>query len=98
MAFAAVTRYYAGLQPLLLRLIPSHICKMQSNHYYAMALEKIHRRMNASKREDFMTPMLENNPNFERMAIPEIESTMAILVLAGKLCGFLEAGRKPNPA
>ncbi|KAH9991840.1 cytochrome P450 [Xylariaceae sp. FL0662B] len=93
MAFAAVTRYYAGLESLLLWLTPSSMRKFQSDHY-AMALEKIHRRMSTPKRDDFMTPMLENNPNFEKMTIPEIESNMAIFILAGSettattLCGI----------
>lgn len=83
MAFAAVTRYYAGLEPLLLRLIPPSIRKMQTDHY-AMALDKIHRRMDSKARDDFMSPMLNDNPNFERMSLPEIESTMALMIIAGK--------------
>ena len=40
-----------------------------------------------------MTPMLKKNPNFEKMSVPEIESTTAMLLLAGSettgttLCG-----------
>ncbi|KAL9118644.1 MAG: hypothetical protein Q9187_004808 [Circinaria calcarea] len=93
MALAAATRYYVGLEPLLIRLIPASIRKIQRDHY-ATALDKIHRRMNlAPERDDFMTPMLKNNPNFEKMSIPEIESTTALLLLAGSettstvLCG-----------
>ncbi|CAJ2506593.1 Uu.00g077790.m01.CDS01 [Anthostomella pinea] len=94
MAFAAVTRYYAGLEPLLLFLRPPSIRKMQDDHY-EMALEKIHRRMAGSDRDDFMSPMLKNNPDFDRMTVPEIESSTAILILAGSettattLCGIV---------
>lgn len=76
--------------------MPSHIRKIQSDHY-AMALEKIHRRMEVPRRDDFMSTFLENNPNFEKMSIPEIESTMAILI-AGKLYGSLEAVCEPTRA
>lgn len=64
-------------------LVPASIRKMQQDHY-ATALDKIHRRMDlVTARDDFMTPMLENNPNFEKMSIPEIESTTALLLVAG---------------
>lgn len=93
MALVAATRYYIGLEPLLIRLVPASIRKIQRDHY-ATALDKIHRRMDlATERDDFMTPMLKNNPNFETMSIPEIESTTALLLLAGSettgttLCG-----------
>lgn len=35
--------------------------------------------MSASKRDNFMAPIL------ERMTVPEVESSMAILIFAGKL-------------
>lgn len=96
MALAAATRYYAGLEPFLLWLLPSSIRRMQSDHY-AFALNKIHRRMDRlTARDDFMTPMLnQNNPNYTRMSLPEIESTTALLLLAGSettgttLCGTI---------
>ncbi|KAI0395443.1 cytochrome P450 [Xylariaceae sp. FL0594] len=92
-AFAAATRYYSGLEPLLMRLIPRRILKMQDDHF-AFAKAKVRHRMQLSKLDDFMTPMLEQNPNFTVMSISEIESTMAVLVLAGSettattLCGI----------
>ncbi|GAW15640.1 hypothetical protein ANO14919_050590 [Xylariales sp. No.14919] len=92
-AFAATTRYYSGLEPLLLQLIPPSIRKMQDDHF-AFAKARVRRRMQSPKRDDFMTPMLEGNPNFEKMSIPEIESTVAVLILAGSettattLCGI----------
>ncbi|KAI1387309.1 cytochrome P450 [Hypoxylon trugodes] len=93
---AAITRYYAGLETLLMHFIPSSLRKKQTDHY-AMGLERIHRRMASSHRDDFMAPMLENNPDFERMSVSEIESTMPIIVLAASettattLCGIVSA-------
>ncbi|KAL9122769.1 MAG: hypothetical protein Q9187_000686 [Circinaria calcarea] len=83
MTLAAATRYYPLLELLLLKLIPSSIKKMQKDHYQ-VALDKIHRRMNLEKeRDDFMTPVLKNSPNFEKMSLKEIESTFSILIVAG---------------
>ncbi|MCJ1439449.1 hypothetical protein MMC27_008843 [Xylographa pallens] len=94
MALAAATRYYPGLESLLIWLVPASIRKIQHEHY-ATALDKIYRRMGlTTERDDFMTPMIENNPKFERMSIPEIESTTALLLIAGSettgttLCGI----------
>lgn len=93
MALAAATRYHAGLEDFLLRLVPASIRKMQADHYET-ALDKIHRRMDLkTERDDFMTPMLQNNPNLSRMSVPEIESTTSLLLVAGSettgttLCG-----------
>ena len=96
MALAAATRYYAGLESFLIWMLPTSIRKIQRDHY-ATALDKIHRRMDrTTARDDFMTPMLdENNPNFEKMSVPEIESTTSLLLLAGSettgttLCGTI---------
>lgn len=95
MALAAATRYYIGLESLLIWLLPTSIRNLQREHY-AAALDKIHRRMDLeTARDDFMTPMLKNNPNFKKMSIPEIESTTALLLLAGSettgttLCGIV---------
>ncbi|KAF2967339.1 hypothetical protein GQX73_g6274 [Xylaria multiplex] len=95
-AFAATTRYYYGLETLLMQLIPRSILKMQDDHF-AFAKARVDQRMILSQRDDFMTPMLEDNPNFEKISIPEIQSTMAVLILAGSettataLCGILNS-------
>ncbi|KAK3934390.1 cytochrome P450 [Diplogelasinospora grovesii] len=95
MALAAATRYQPGLEPFLLRLVPASIRKMQSDHY-ALAVSKIHGRMAAkARREDFISPMLDPqiNPGFRKMSLPEVESTMSLLLIAGSettgttLCG-----------
>ncbi|KAI0814215.1 cytochrome P450 [Xylaria sp. FL0064] len=95
MALAAATRYYRGLESLLLRLLPAKLRKMQADHY-ATALEKIQRRMpSQSERPDFASIFLENNPRFEKMSKQEVESTLSMLLIAGSettataLCGAL---------
>jgi cytochrome P450 len=83
MTLAAATRFYPVLENISLRLLPAKIKKMQKDHYQ-VALDKIHRRMNLEKeREDFMTPVLKNNPNFQNMSLEEIESTFSLLIVAG---------------
>lgn len=94
MVLAAATRYYPGLEFLLMQFVPASIRKMQEDHY-ATALEKIHRRMRLeTQRDDFMTPIIESNLDYEKMSLSEIESTMALLLIAGSettgttLCGI----------
>ena len=94
MTLAASTRYYPLLEALMLKAIPAKIRKLQAYHYNT-ALEKTHRRMNLEKeREDFMTGVFKNNPNFEKMSLEEVESTFSILIIAGSettgttLCGI----------
>jgi cytochrome P450 len=83
MAFLALTRFYWGLEPLLLRLVPASLRRMQQDHYN-IALEKIHRRMNLEmERPDLMSPVLKANQNFEHMSRDEFESTFAMLIIAG---------------
>ncbi|TVY78561.1 Versicolorin B desaturase [Lachnellula suecica] len=83
MTLAAATRYYPSLETGLLQFLPAKIKKMQRDHYQ-VALDKIHRRMNLEKeRDDFMTPVLKENPNFEKMSLEEIESTFSLLIVAG---------------
>ncbi|PSR97189.1 cytochrome P450 [Coniella lustricola] len=94
MAFAAMTRYYYGVESFLQCLIPPGIRRMQREHY-AIAHDKITRRMAANDdKDDFVRPLLRGNPNFEKMSLPEVESTMAIMIIAGSettataLCGI----------
>ncbi|MCJ1405111.1 hypothetical protein MMC11_008337 [Xylographa trunciseda] len=83
MTLLAATRFYPLLHHTLLTLVPPSIRRMQRAHY-AVALDKIHRRMNLEKpRADFMTPVLAHNPNYSRMSLEEIESTFALLIVAG---------------
>ena len=83
MVVQMATRYVHGLEACLMQLVPPSMTKKREDHY-KFTLEKTHRRMNlATQRDDFMTPILENNENFETMSLPEIESTMPLLLVAG---------------
>jgi hypothetical protein len=83
MTFAAAARFYPFFELVLLTLLPAKFRKMQKDHYQ-VALDKIHRRMNLEKqRDDLMTPVLNNNPNFQNMSLEEIESTFSLLIVAG---------------
>lgn len=83
MAIAAATRYCAGLETFLLMLIPASLRRMQTDHYEA-AVKKIHRRLAVTEpREDFLSQILEHNVDSKLMSQEEIESTMALLLIAG---------------
>ena len=83
MTLAAATRYYPLLETLLLELIPPHIRQLQRAHYQ-LALDRTDRRLNLEKpRDDFMTPVIANNPNYSHMTLEEIESTFSLLIVAG---------------
>ena len=88
-AYAAASRYYPWLSFLINKyFIPKRLLKMSQDHYQ-LAVSKVHRRINLEKqRPDFMTPVLQQGilpPGQEGkgMTLPEIESTFAILIVAG---------------
>ena len=77
----AATRYYPLLEKTLMALIPASMRKMQDEHY-AIAQKKINKRMNSEVfRDDFMTPVLDDN--FANMSRDEVESTYQMLIIAG---------------
>jgi cytochrome P450 len=81
MVMFAATRYYPLLEKTLMALVPASMRKMQDDHY-AIAQEKIQRRMNSEVfRDDFMTPVLADN--FSNMSRDEVESTYQMLIIAG---------------
>ncbi|KAF7870469.1 hypothetical protein EAF04_004213 [Stromatinia cepivora] len=98
MALAGVMQYFPRLDSLILRMLPAHTRKMQADHF-ANAAEKIHRRLQRPEAAvgDFMTVMLDqnNNPNFSKMSMPEIESSIALMLLGGSettgttICGTI---------
>ncbi|KAK4186250.1 cytochrome P450 [Podospora australis] len=97
LTLATTTRFYWGLEGLLMSLVPRSLKKMQADHYNT-AVERVRRRVSDSvDRDDFIAPMIDqtNNPNFERMTMEEIESTMSLLLIVGSettgttLCGTL---------
>ena len=89
MTLAASARYYPWLSFLLTRfLVPKRILKMADNHF-KLAESKIHHCVNLEKqRADFMTPVLNRailpqGQEGKGMTLPEIESTLFMLMIAG---------------
>lgn len=97
MALAGVMQYFPSLESLIFKLLPARIRKMQAGHF-SNAAEKIHRLQRPEAAVgDFMTVMLDqkNNPNFSKMSMPEIESSVALMLLGGSettgttICGTI---------
>ncbi|MCJ1308562.1 hypothetical protein MMC25_002215 [Agyrium rufum] len=95
MVYVAATRFYPALHDVLMRMISKSVLEVQKNHT-KFAVERIYRRLNKeTDRPDFLTPFIKNNSNFENMSLGEIESTFAVLIVAGSevtsttLCGIL---------
>ncbi|KAK2603870.1 hypothetical protein QQS21_003905 [Conoideocrella luteorostrata] len=95
MVFAASTRFYPWIASAMESLLPKSVMDLQRQHT-EFANEKINRRLNLqTNRPDFMTPFLKQNPDFKYMSKGEIESTFAIIIVAGSetsatvLCGIL---------
>lgn len=91
---STAVKYYPWLEWLLKRMVPPKIRGMQKWHF-DLAVEKISRRLNLeTMRDDFMTPVLQHNANFERMSLDEIYCNFAVLIVAGSettstaLCGI----------
>ena len=95
MVFMAATRFYPLLHKVLMRMIPKSVLEVQANHT-KFANERINHRLNMeTERPDLLTPFIKNNPNFKNMSLGEIESTFAVIIVAGSettatsLCGIL---------
>ncbi|KAL8949002.1 MAG: hypothetical protein Q9222_004858 [Ikaeria aurantiellina] len=83
MAYMAATRYYPSLEWLVLKMLPKKVMEMQRKHT-ELVHEKVERRLKLdTERPDFLTPFMRDNVGFENMSIGEIESTFAILIVAG---------------
>ncbi|KAL8687603.1 MAG: hypothetical protein Q9218_006271 [Villophora microphyllina] len=83
MAYAAATRYYPSIEWLVTKLLPKKVMDMQRRHTEFIH-ERISRRLSLkTDRPDFLTPFMQDNANYETMSIGEIESTFAILIVAG---------------
>jgi cytochrome P450 len=83
MAFLAATRYFPLMESFLKLLIPRSVMHKQREHF-ALAKERVHRRMNAEKqRNDFMGPIIAANGNGQYISIEEIEASFNILIIAG---------------
>ncbi|KJZ71038.1 hypothetical protein HIM_09565 [Hirsutella minnesotensis 3608] len=95
MVYAASTRFYPWIASFTEKLIPKSVMDLQRQHT-EFANAKINRRLNLqTNRPDFMTPFLKHNPGFKHMSKEEIESTFALIIVAGSetsatvLCGLL---------
>ncbi|MCJ1248520.1 hypothetical protein MMC30_005738 [Trapelia coarctata] len=83
LAFVSVIRYYPALESIVMSLIPKRLMQDAYDHI-EIAEAKIHTRLNYEKpREDFMTPVIEHNHDFQLMSLKEIEATFSILTIAG---------------
>ena len=83
MAYSAATRFYPSVERLVMRMLPKSVMEMQRKHS-ELVHHRVERRLNLkTNRPDFFTPVMRDNVNFENMSIGEIESTFAILIVAG---------------
>ena len=84
MTLATSARFYPWIEYILMKVLVPHSVLQQAKDHYQLALDRIHHRMNLEKqRPDFMTPVLERNEGADAMSMSEIESTFAILIIAG---------------
>jgi cytochrome P450 len=83
MVFAAATRFYPSVEALFMAMLPQSILELQKRHT-EFANERVRRRLNLeTSRPDFITPILKDDSAHKSMTIPEIQSNMAILMIAG---------------
>lgn len=81
--FATMTRYYPTVEAIAMRLLPQSLLKEQRDHYQH-TVDKIHRRLNLEKeRNNFVTPVIKDNKDMQIMSMPEIESTLNVIIVAG---------------
>lgn len=102
MVFAAAARYYPAVEWLFMMALSRSVMELQRK-YTDFVNERINRRLNLkADRPDFLTPVMKDNPNFENMSLGEIESTFAVILIAGSettatsLCGLLNHLVKPE--
>ena len=95
MVFAAAARFFPSVEWIFTKMIPRSVLESQRKHTQ-FANERINRRLDTrSNRPDLFTPFMMDNTNFENMSRGEIESTFAILIVAGSettattLCGII---------
>ena len=102
MVFAAATRFYPAVEWLFRMSLPKSVMELQRKHT-EFVNERIHRRLDLkTDRPDFLTPFMKDNVNYDNMSLGEIESTFAIIIVAGSeatatsLCGTLNHLVKPG--
>lgn len=83
LTLAAATKYWPFLEFILFKLLPKKIVQAQHDHFQ-LAVDKIDRRINLEKdREDFISHVMKRNEDFKEMSLEEIQTTFAILIIAG---------------
>lgn len=83
MVYAASTRWYPGLERILMKLLPKSVMEKQRQHS-EFANEKIAQRLNLeTQKPDFVTPFMEVNHDFQKISLRETQSNLAILIVAG---------------
>lgn len=83
MHFTAMIRYYPALEAIGMKLLPRSLLEQQRAHFQ-LAVDKIHHRLNLeTQRNDFATPLIKDNKDMQFMSMPEIESTLNVLIVAG---------------
>ena len=100
--FAAAVRFYPAIEWLFVMSLRKSVMELQRNHT-EFVNEKINRRFNLeTDRSDFLTPFMKDNVNYENMSLGEVESTIAIILVARSeatatsLCGTLNHLVKPE--
>ncbi|OCL09616.1 putative RNA polymerase II mediator complex component Srb8 [Glonium stellatum] len=103
MVYASVARFFPLTESLLQAMLPRQVLEKQKVHI-DFTNEKILQRLESkADRPDFITPFLnEMNSHTEKMSLGEIQSTFAIVLVAGSettatsLCGTLfELAKNP---
>ena len=102
MTLAAAARFYPAVEWLFMMFFSRIVMELQRK-YTEFVNDRIDRRLKLkTDRPDFMTPLMNDNPNYENMSLGEIESTFAVLLVAGSettatsLCGILNHLVKPE--
>ncbi|MCJ1478596.1 hypothetical protein MMC13_007277 [Lambiella insularis] len=94
-ALVVTLRYYASLYRLFMWCLPTTVLNAAENNY-RYGVQKIHNRLNLEmQREDFMHRILQRNmqDDGKGMSVPEIESTMNVVIVAGsETCGTVLSG------
>ena len=86
-------RYYTALYRLFMWSIPTKTLQASKDNFN-WGVQKLHRRLNLQiQREDFVQAIMQRNKDGKGMSIPELESTMNVMIIAGsETCGTVLSG------
>ncbi|GAM43756.1 RNA polymerase II mediator complex component [Talaromyces pinophilus] len=83
MTIAAAPSYWPVMRWLFEKAIPKSV-KDGSKRHQQYAFDRINRRLDSkTDRQDFMTPFMKKNPNFENMSRDEILSSFSFVIVGG---------------